>query len=29
MRFVQSSPAGLRVEIRFEIDKKKIEFYFS
>jgi len=29
MRFVPSSPAGLRVEIRFKIDKKKIEFYFS
>jgi len=29
MRFVPSSPASLRVEIRFKIDKKKIEFYFS
>jgi hypothetical protein len=29
MRFVPSSPAGLRVEIRVKIDKKKIEFYFS
>jgi len=28
MRFVPSSPAGLRVEIRFKIDKKKIAFYF-
>jgi len=28
MRSVPSSPAGLRVEIAFKIDKKKMNFIF-
>ena len=28
MRFAPSSPAGLRLEIRFKIDKKKMNFIF-
>jgi len=29
MRFAPSSPAGLRLEIRFKIDKKKMNFIFQ